>query len=264
MAGSDAPSNAAMPRDKTILLPDPGDQLSNFITGNRKKKASVCGVEYRREELIAFDPIDLRPNSLSYNVHDHHNVHGSKPTRIIHPYRIPPQLDRVAVPGHAALILVDEGLAVVGRVGGLGEEHALVALGLFFLAHAARLERVSMSASRGHSRVSRGREEREGGRGGWRWRTLGLEALSDVGAGAAAGASGERLVSDGEQQDRSRDGRGYARGGAAADVMLFGTDWEEPMVQGRLGDVTDRVGVIARKLAAGIGGEILLSIATGG
>lgn len=50
------------------------------------------------------------------------------------------ELYSVSVPSHAALVLLNEGLAVGGRVIGFGEEHALVALGLFFLAHTTRLE----------------------------------------------------------------------------------------------------------------------------
>lgn len=45
--------------------------------------------------------------------------------------------------GHAGAVLVDCGFAVGGRVGGAGEEHALVALGLFLCADTARLLRVS-------------------------------------------------------------------------------------------------------------------------
>ena len=48
-------------------------------------------------------------------------------------------LELEAEASHAALVLVDGGLAVGGRVGGLGEQHALVALRLFVLAHAAGL-----------------------------------------------------------------------------------------------------------------------------
>lgn len=48
-------------------------------------------------------------------------------------------LNLVSKAEHAALVLVDEGHAVLRRVLGVGEEHALVALGLFFLADAAGL-----------------------------------------------------------------------------------------------------------------------------
>ena len=51
----------------------------------------------------------------------------------------PPYLDLEPEPGHAAAVQVDGRLAVLLGVGGVGEEHALVALGLFVLAHAARL-----------------------------------------------------------------------------------------------------------------------------
>lgn len=62
----------------------------------------------------------------------------------------------VTVAGHAGLVLLDEGLAIGGRVVGFGEEHALVALGLFFLAHATGLiARIHMLAciSRWESRL---------------------------------------------------------------------------------------------------------------
>lgn len=49
------------------------------------------------------------------------------------------RLNRVSVAGHASLVLIDKRLAVCGRVRSLGEEHALIPLGLFFLAYAARL-----------------------------------------------------------------------------------------------------------------------------
>lgn len=49
-------------------------------------------------------------------------------------------LDLVAEASHAGLVLVDEGNAVGGRVFGVGEQHALVAFGLFLLAYTARLD----------------------------------------------------------------------------------------------------------------------------
>lgn len=45
----------------------------------------------------------------------------------------------VSEPSHASLVLLNERLAILGRVGGLGEEHALVSLLFFLLAHAAWL-----------------------------------------------------------------------------------------------------------------------------
>jgi hypothetical protein len=66
---------------------------------------------------------------------------GNKATVAIHRCRarIALFLYGVAEPSHAALVLFNQGLAVGGWVVGLGEEHALVALRLFFLAHTARL-----------------------------------------------------------------------------------------------------------------------------
>jgi len=50
-----------------------------------------------------------------------------------------PRLNLEPEPGHAAPVLVYCRLAILLRVGGVREEHALVALGLLFLAHAAGL-----------------------------------------------------------------------------------------------------------------------------
>lgn len=60
--------------------------------------------------------------------------------------------------GHAALVLVDEGNAVGGRVGSLREEHALVALRLLVLADAAGLWEKKMSACKfgGREKTPRG------------------------------------------------------------------------------------------------------------
>lgn len=49
-------------------------------------------------------------------------------------------LDLVSEVSHAGLVLVDKGHAVGSRVFGVGEEHALVALRLFFLADTAGLD----------------------------------------------------------------------------------------------------------------------------
>lgn len=44
-----------------------------------------------------------------------------------------------AKPGHASLILVDDGLAIARGIVRLGEEHAIVTLRFLVLAHAAWL-----------------------------------------------------------------------------------------------------------------------------
>jgi hypothetical protein len=86
----------------------------------------------------------------------------------------------VSETGHAALVLVDEGNAVGGRIGSLGEEHALVALRLFVLADAAGLGR------RTCQRVKSVEGKRCRGA-----RTLGFVVSVEVGAGVAA-AGGSR------------------------------------------------------------------------
>lgn len=48
-------------------------------------------------------------------------------------------LDLEAVASHAGLVLLDQGLALLCGVVGLGEEHAVIAGGLFGLANAAWL-----------------------------------------------------------------------------------------------------------------------------
>lgn len=50
-----------------------------------------------------------------------------------------PSLNPESEPSHAGLVLVNGGLAFLRRVFGLGEEHAVVAGGLFGFAHAAGL-----------------------------------------------------------------------------------------------------------------------------
>lgn len=84
-----------------------------------------------------------------------------------------PRLHLEAEAGHAGAVLVDGGFAVGGRVGGVGEEHALVALGLFLCANAAGLECVSSVWILDRQADSKtGNCSRE--------RTLGLEAASLV------------------------------------------------------------------------------------
>lgn len=61
-------------------------------------------------------------------------------------FRIPLYLETIS--GHAASVLIDEGAAVSLGIGRLGEEHALVALGLFLLANAARLFSIRQLARR--------------------------------------------------------------------------------------------------------------------
>lgn len=49
-------------------------------------------------------------------------------------------LDLESEAGHAALVLLDHGLALLGGIVGFGEEHAVIASGLLVLADAAGLK----------------------------------------------------------------------------------------------------------------------------
>jgi hypothetical protein len=104
-----------------------------------------------------------------------------------------PLSDLEPKPEHAALVLVYRREAVLLGIGGLGEEHAFVALGLLLLAHAAGLCLVRSAA---------------GAFVGFA-RTLGFEASAFRGAACAAGGpcpreAIERTGQQGSVKDKIR------------------------------------------------------------
>lgn len=75
-----------------------------------------------------------------YHSFIHSSTNTIRSTRIDSPRPVL-ELNLEPIPSHAVLILLDQGLAVGLWVAGLGEEHAVIAGALFFLAHAAWLLR---------------------------------------------------------------------------------------------------------------------------
>ena len=94
--------------------------------GNREFASNSSQVYQPR--LVRETPCSVHPPIIS-----------SQPCHSPTPPYTPSYLDLEPEPGHAAAVQVDGRLAVLLGVGGVGEEHALVALGLFVLAHAAGL-----------------------------------------------------------------------------------------------------------------------------
>ena len=68
----------------------------------------------------------------------------------------PRNLDLEAESRHAALVKFDRGAAILRRVGSRGKEHALIPLGLFLCADAARLGIPCQLGSHHHARGSLG------------------------------------------------------------------------------------------------------------
>lgn len=165
--------------------------------GQRHKKGVFC-IDARGSPSISHD--QRHKQKVSYNA-------GSTPGRRPGSYF-------VAEAEHAVPVLLDERPAVGGRVGGGGEEHALVAPRLLLLADAARLRRGVRGGRRGGTgpsvSVSPGPLRATGaGR-----LTLGREALSaEAPAAAGAGAGTVRAGVSGSGTSKIKGGDAAEREG---------------------------------------------------